>query len=290
VSADSGEKPRVVTTAAEFRAACDAVRAAGRTLGLVPTMGALHAGHLALVAEARKRANVAAVTIFVNPTQFGPNEDFDKYPRTFEADRDLCGRAGADAIFAPTRELMYPPGFRTFVEVTGWQNRLCGASRPAHFRGVSTVVLKLFHIVPADVAYFGQKDAQQLLIIRKTVHDLNVPIEIRAVPTVREADGLALSSRNRYLTHAERAAAPALFRGLQRAQAMIESGERNPATVEGAVAAELSAVPEIRVDYIRAVSAETLDRPERLSGPTLIALAAYLGSTRLIDNIQLDVR
>jgi pantoate--beta-alanine ligase len=282
--------PVVYQTIEESRQAFIAKKRAGKRIGFVPTMGALHAGHAKLIETARAECDFVVVSIFVNPTQFGPNEDFDKYPRTFEADRDLCGRAGADAIFAPTRELMYPPGFRTFVEVTGWQNRLCGAFRPAHFRGVSTVVLKLFHIVPADVAYFGQKDAQQLLIIRKMVHDLNVPIEIRAVPTVREADGLALSSRNRYLTHAERAAAPALFRGLQRAQAMIESGERNPATVEGAVAAELSAVPEIRVDYVRAVSAETLDRPESLSGPTLIALAAYLGSTRLIDNIQLDVR
>src|SRR5262245_7057958 len=197
----------------ETRQAVLAAKRGGQRVGFVPTLGALHAGHAKLSESARGECDFVIVSIFVNPTQFGPNEDFDKYPRTFDADRELCRRSGADAIFAPTRELMYPPGFRTFVDVIGWQNRLCGTSRPGHFRGVATIVLKLFHIVPADVAYFVQNDGQQLVIIRKMVRDLDVPMEIRAVPTVREADGLALSTRNRYLSSEERVAAPALYRG-----------------------------------------------------------------------------
>jgi len=265
-------------------------KGAGKRVGFVPTMGALHAGHARLIETARAECDFVIVSIFVNPTQFGPNEDFDKYPRTFDADREFCRSAGADAIFAPTRELMYPPGFRTFVEVIGWQDQLCGASRPGHFRGVTTVVLKLFNSVPADIAYFGQKDAQQVLIIRKMVHDLDLPIEIRTVATVREADGLALSSRNRFLSPDERAAAPALYRSLQHAQRLIDTGERDPGAIEGAIEGELARVPNLRLDFARAVSAELLERPARLAGPTLIALAAFLGSTRLIDNIQLDIR
>jgi pantoate--beta-alanine ligase len=281
--------PAVYESIVQTREAVLAAKHAGKRVGFVPTMGALHAGHAKLIETARAECDFVVVSVFVNPTQFGPNEDFDRYPRTFAADRELCARVGTDAIFAPTRELMYPPGFRTLVQVDELQDKLCGASRPGHFRGVTTIVLKLFNIVPADIAYFGQKDAQQVIIIRRMVRDLDVPIEIRTVPTVREPDGLALSSRNRYLSPAERAAAPAIYRGLQRARAIIEAGERDPSTVEGEVGAELSAAPPIRVDYIRAVSAETLERPPRLAGPTLIAVAAYLGTTRLIDNIQLDV-
>jgi pantoate--beta-alanine ligase len=264
-------------------------RKIGRRVGFVPTMGALHAGHAKLIETARAECDFVVVSIFVNPAQFGPNEDFTRYPRTFDADRELCGRAGADLIFGPMRELIYPPGFRTYLEVGGLGDVLEGASRPGHFRGVATVVLKLFNIVPADVAYFGQKDAQQLLIIRKMVHDLNVPIEISAVPTVREPDGLALSSRNRYLNPAERAAAPVLHRSLEHARQLIKAGERDPGAIERAIADDLAKAGGIRLDYAGVVCAETLERPERLAGRTLIALAAFLGSTRLIDNIQLDI-
>ena len=281
--------PEITTTIEDIRTAVALARESRRRIGFVPTMGALHAGHARLIEVARNECDLVVVSIFVNPTQFGPKEDFAKYPRTLDADRELCANAGADVIFAPEASEIYPPGFRTSVEVQGLQDQLCGASRPGHFRGVCTVVLSLFHIARPDVAYFGQKDAQQVLIIRRMVRDLNVPIEIRTVPTVRDADGLALSSRNRYLNADERRHAPVLFQSLRQAEQLIAAGERNPARIEREIGERLATVPNLRIDYIRAVSAETLESPAVLHGQTLIAVAVFLGTTRLIDNIQIDI-
>jgi pantoate--beta-alanine ligase len=230
------------------------------------------------------------VSIFVNPTQFGPNEDFDRYPRSFVADLELCGLSGATAIFAPEVATMYRTGVRTFVEVEGLQDVLCGASRPGHFRGVCTVVMKLLNIVHPDVAYFGQKDAQQALILARMMRDLDVPVEMRTVPTVREPDGLALSSRNQYLDAEQRKNAPALWQTLQAALGRIEAGERDPGVIEQKMLERLKKVVGARVDYARVVSAETLRALSRLQGPTLVALAVYFGPTRLIDNVQMDIR
>ncbi len=279
----------ILRTPDEVRRAVLQARREGRRIGFVPTMGALHAGHARLIELARQECGFVVVSIFVNPAQFGPNEDFSKYPRSFEADCELSERSGAEAVFAPEAAIIYPPGYRTFVEVQGLQDVLCGASRPGHFRGVCTVVLKLFNIVQPDAAYFGQKDAQQLLIIRRMVRDLNLPIEIRAVETVREFDGLALSSRNRYLTPEERQQAATIYRSLEHARQLIESGERDTATIEAAIRARIEQVPTFRVDYVRAVGLDTLEPAKSLSGPTLIAVAAFLGKARLIDNIQLNV-
>jgi pantoate--beta-alanine ligase len=279
----------ITATIDAIRAATATARTAQRRIGFVPTMGALHAGHARLIEVARNECEFVGVSIFVNPTQFGPNEDFAKYPRALDADREICERAGADVLFAPTAKEIYPPGFRTGVEVEALQDQLCGASRPGHFRGVCTVVLKLLNIVQPDAAYFGQKDAQQALIIRRMVQDLNVPVEIRTVPTVRDANGLALSSRNRYLSADELQQAPALFQSLQHARRLIEAGERNPTQIEQAIRDQLAQVPNLRIDYVRAVNVETLERPAALQGPTLIALAVFLGTTRLIDNIQIDI-
>jgi pantoate--beta-alanine ligase len=277
----------VVTTIAEVRAAV-AARAQGRTVGLVPTMGALHEGHAALIHAARREAGFAVVSIFVNPTQFGPAEDYAKYPRTLDADRAVSGEAGADLIFAPTVAEMYPDFSVTTVEVAKLDEVLCGASRPGHFRGVCTVVLKLFNIVRPDFAYFGQKDAQQARIIRQMVRDLNVSVAVRVEPTVREPDGLALSSRNRYLSPAERGAAPGIYRALRAARDRAAAGERDAARLESALAAELTAIPGARVDYARVVDDETLQPLARLDRPALAAVAVFLGGTRLIDNIRLN--
>jgi pantoate--beta-alanine ligase len=279
----------VVTTIDHVRLAVAKARNQGRRIGLVPTMGALHEGHARLIEIARQECDFVVASIFVNPAQFGPNEDFAKYPRTLEADCALCQRSGAEVVFAPDAAAIYPPGFRTSVEVHGWQDLLCGASRPGHFRGVCTVVLKLFNIVQPNAAYFGQKDAQQLLIIRRMVRDLDLPLEIRAVETVREPDGLALSSRNRYLTTEERQQAPAIFRSLEQARQMIQHGERDTAAIETAIRSQLARFPALRIDYVQAVSLDTLERAKTLEGPTLIAIAAFLGKARLIDNIQIIV-
>lgn len=281
--------PRVFQQIDEIRREVVAAQQNGLRVGLVPTMGALHAGHASLMQTARAECDVVVVTIFVNPTQFGPNEDFDRYPRTLAEDLSLCESMGVNYVFAPDRAEMYPPDFRTYVTVEGWDSVLCGASRPGHFRGVCTVVLKLFHAIPADVAYFGRKDAQQWLIIRRMVRDLNLPIEVRSVETVREPDGLALSSRNRFLSESERRQAPAIYSALQEAKRAVEGGERRPEIVEKLLRHRLSAVPGLRLDYAEIVSTETLQRPVKLGGETLIAVAAFLGSTRLIDNIIIDV-
>jgi pantoate--beta-alanine ligase len=275
----------IVTTIAEVRAAIAEARRAGKTIGFVPTMGALHEGHAALVRAARSSSGFVVVSIFVNPRQFGPSEDFARYPRTLDADQKVCADAGADLIFAPSVEEMYPDRSVTFVEVKELDSALCGASRPGHFRGVATVVLKLFNIMQADVAHFGAKDYQQGRIIRQMVRDLNVPVEVRLEPTVREADGLALSSRNRYLSPAERALAPRIFRALQSVRARALAGEIDGARLESALRAELEMIPTTRVDYASIVDADSLRPLSRLDRPAVAAVAVFLGTTRLIDNI-----
>ena len=221
-------------------------------------MGALHEGHAALIRAARKDSGFVVVSIFVNPTQFGPNEDFAKYPRTLDADRQICEESGADLIFTPTVETMYPPGAVTWVEVKELDRHLCGPSRPGHFRGVSTVVAKLFHLVQPDLAYFGAKDGQQVRIIQRMVRDLDFPLTVRVVPTIRESDGLAMSSRNRYLNPAERVAAPGLYRALSRTRERALGGEIDVARLESALTAELAAIPGARIDYASIVDDETL--------------------------------
>lgn len=282
--------PQVSRTIAETRAALVAARAKGMTIGLVPTMGALHEGHASLLRAARRETGFVIATIFVNPTQFGPSEDLDRYPRTFEKDLEMCRAEGADEIFAPEPAVIYPPGFCTFVEVHGLQDVLCGVSRPTHFRGVATVVLKLFNIVQPAIAYFGQKDAQQFRLLQKMVDDLNVPVQLRMLPIVREADGLALSSRNQYLNQNQRQQATALFRALEEARQAIDNGERRAEIIEQILRGRIQSTPAARLDYAAVVDYDTLQPVHRLEGKMLFALAVYFGETRLIDNLLIDVK
>jgi pantoate--beta-alanine ligase len=279
---------RVIHSPAEMQKAVAALRQTGRRVGLVPTMGALHAGHLSLVEVARRRADDVAATIFVNPTQFGPTEDFQKYPRTLDADLDALSAAGCSLCFVPTADAMYPPGFSTYVEPPAVANVLEGVCRPGHFRGVATIVLKLFQLVPADFACFGEKDYQQLQVIRRLVADLNVPMKIVACPTVREPDGLAMSSRNRYLSPAEREQALTISQALQLAADLASSGERSAAALTQAMQQVLRKAQITRVDYAAVVDPETLAPIEQLSGPARVLIAAHVGSTRLIDNRQIE--
>jgi pantoate--beta-alanine ligase len=280
--------PPVTTTIDATRQAVAEARARGGTIGLVPTMGALHAGHASLLRAARAEARFVVASLFVNPAQFGPQEDLNRYPRQLEEDLALCAAEGVDLVFAPDVPVMYPPGFCTYVEVHGLQDVLCGASRPNHFRGVATVVLKLFNIVQPDFAYFGQKDAQQFRIIQQLVRDLDVPVRLRVCPIVREPDGLALSSRNRYLDAHQRRQAPALSQALAEARTLVERGERDAALVQQQLAARLAAVPGATLDYAAVVDAETLQPVARLQGTVLVAVAVKFGATRLIDNILLS--
>jgi pantoate--beta-alanine ligase len=254
----------------------------GKSIGFVPTMGALHAGHVSLIERARKENDAVAVSIYVNPAQFGPGEDFSKYPRTFDADRKLCEAAGADAIFAP--ETLYQKDPRIFVDVAELGDVLCGMSRPGHFRGVATVVTKLFSIVRPDRAYFGKKDAQQLLIIEQLVRDLDLGCEIVPCPIVREPDGLAMSSRNRYLSPSERKQALSLQKALKYCETKVAAGERDAMKLMGEMAEILEKEPDVEMDYIALVNAHTLDDLKRLRGDVLVAIAAKVGATRLIDN------
>ncbi len=279
----------LLPTIAAVRNYVAAARHRGLTIGLVPTMGYLHEGHLSLARAARQQNDVVIMSIFVNPTQFGPNEDFARYPRDLERDRELAAGAGVDAVFAPAVAEMYPAGYATYVQVEGLTEVLCGASRPGHFRGVTTVVSKLFNIVQPDRAYFGQKDYQQALVIKKMVRDLNFPVEIITIPTVREADGLALSSRNKYLTPEQRRSALSLHRALNLGSELIKAGEREAAAVRRAMEKEITAWPETRIDYIAISDAGTLKPLERIAGRVLLALAVWVGNTRLIDNVVLEV-
>jgi pantoate--beta-alanine ligase len=275
---------RIFQTIEDMRTATRAARLRGKRVGLVPTMGALHAGHLSLVRAAKARCDLAAASIFVNPTQFGPNEDFSKYPRTFESDCRLLEREGVELVFAPSVEEMYPAGAVTYVNVEGLSERLCGKSRPGHFRGVTTVVSKLFHVVEPDFAFFGQKDAAQVAIIRRMVRDLNFGVEIVACPIVREADGLAMSSRNAYLDPKQRDLALTLYRALARVQELFECGERESSKlIEAGKAAFTGKV--VALDYLEIVDPETLEAVAAIDGEALVAVAAFVGATRLIDNI-----
>jgi pantoate--beta-alanine ligase len=277
----------ICTTIKEMRAQCRAARRAGQWLAFVPTMGALHEGHLSLVQAARASSQVVVASIFVNPTQFGPNEDLAKYPRSFERDRQLLEREGVDLLFAPAVEEMYPSGAVTWVTVEGLSGKLDGQSRPGHFRGVTTVVAKLFHVVDPDAAFFGQKDAAQVAIIRRMVRDLNLPVEIVVCPIVRETDGLAMSSRNAYLDPEQRKQALVLYRSLMRVQARVDAGERDAARLVAAGREEMAGVSSVRLDYFEIVDPETLDPVADISAGALVAVAAFVGNTRLIDNILL---
>jgi pantoate--beta-alanine ligase len=280
---------KVVKNVAGMKALARQWRKDGKRIGFVPTMGYLHEGHLSLVRESRRRADATVVSIFVNPTQFGPNEDLKKYPRDLDKDSAYLKKAGVDCLFYPDAAEIYPPGYRTYAEVEGLQDRLCGKSRPGHFRGVATIVLKLFDIVGPDVAFFGAKDAQQVLIIKRMAADLDLDVEVVTCPLVREPDGLALSSRNAYLAPDERKAALSLSIGLRWAERAVAAGERDAAKLVAGIRAILEAEPLARIDYVEAVDPETLEPVAELRGEVLVALAVFIGSTRLIDNVRLTV-
>jgi len=264
------------------------MRQEGRTLSFVPTMGFLHDGHLSLMQAGRQRGDRLIISIFVNPTQFAPNEDFDSYPRDFERDLDLAREVGVDVVFAPQRESLYPDGYQTYVRSEGLSNHLCGISRPIFFTGVATIVTKLFHIVMPTIALFGEKDYQQLTVIRRMVQDLNMGIEIIGCPTVREPDGLAMSSRNAYLKPEQRAAALSLSQALFHASKRVQSGETETSTIIEDAFKRITAHAETEVDYIAVVDAETLVDIEAIDRPARMALAVRVGTTRLIDNIALN--
>jgi pantoate--beta-alanine ligase len=279
---------KICNTIEEMRSACREAKRGGKRLGFVPTMGALHEGHLSLVRAAKSSCDAVAASIFVNPLQFGPREDLGKYPRDFERDRALFEKESVELLFAPTVEEMYPSGAVTRVEVEGLSDRLDGRSRPGHFRGVTTVVAKLFHIVGPDAAFFGQKDAAQLAIIRRMVRDLNFPVEIIAGPIVRESDGLAMSSRNAYLNPEERKHALVLRRSLLRVKKLWEDGERDAATLIAAGQDEVAGENSVRLDYFEIVDADTLESTADVADGALVAVAALVGATRLIDNVVLS--
>jgi len=278
---------KIHTTIDSLRAESRAARVAGKRIGFVPTMGALHDGHLSLIRAAKSRCDLVVASIFVNPTQFGPNEDLAKYPRTFERDCQLLEKENADLLFAPTVEEMYPQDAVTWVTVEGLSEKLDGKSRPGHFRGVTTVVAKLFHIVEPDIAFFGQKDAAQVAIIRRMVRDMKFPVEIVACPIVREPDGLAMSSRNAYLDFSQRKAALVLSRALWEVERKYKSGERDTNTLIERGKQLIAKEPAARLDYLELVNADTLDPVAQATPGTMVAVAAYVGNTRLIDNLLL---
>jgi pantoate--beta-alanine ligase len=280
---------KICHTIDEMRATRHAARRKGKTVGLVPTMGALHEGHLSLVRMARAQCDLVVVSIFINPLQFGPHEDLAKYPRNFDRDRDLLEREGVEVIFAPTVEEMYPAGAITYVTVEALSDKLCGRSRPGHFRGVTTVVSKLFHIVEPDRAFFGQKDAAQSVIIRRMVRDLDIPVQVVIGPIVREPDGLAMSSRNAYLDAPQRLSALVLHRSLLAVQERFDRGERKVQALIEAGKQVFAEDPSVRLDYFEIVDPETLDPVDRLSHSALVAVAAFVGKARLIDNVVLTV-
>lgn len=280
----------LLTTPEILRSQCRQWRKQGHTIALVPTMGFLHAGHLSLIDEARRRADKLVVSVFVNPTQFGPGEDLDRYPRDLPRDMELAAAHGADAVFAPEPGAMYRPDHATWVEVPELAAGLCGASRPIHFRGVCTVVLKLLNLVQPDVAVFGQKDWQQLAILKRMARDLDLDAELVGMPIFREADGLAMSSRNVYLTPGERAKVPAIRQGLLLAQKNLAAGERDAQTLAEGFRKHLAGMlPEARADYVSFVHPESLAPVSRINAATLLAVAVFIGRVRLIDNILLEV-
>lgn len=278
---------KVVNTVKEMQKMADTWRKEGQIIAFVPTMGYFHEGHLSLMRLARQKGNVLVVSIFVNPIQFGPKEDYQRYPRDLDRDLKMAESVGVDVVFAPEVGEMYPEGFQTYVEVTEISRPLCGKSRPGHFRGVATVVTKLFNIVKPHIAVFGEKDYQQLLVIRRMVKDLNMDVEIIGHPTVRESDGLAMSSRNVYLSEEERKAALRLSQSLQRARELLQKGVTRANEIVSQVSDYISADPRIRVDYVEVRDAETLEEVDEINRPALLALAAFVGPARLIDNTVL---
>lgn len=280
---------RLIRNIRELREVLVPHRRQGRTLGLVPTMGFLHEGHLSLMRQSVAECDATVVSIFVNPIQFGPGEDYDRYPRDLDRDLSLCESVGVDLVFAPVVSEMYDKNACTRVSVSGLTERLCGRSRPGHFDGVTTVVCKLFNIVGPDKAYFGQKDAQQVAVVKRMVRDLNIPLDIVEMPTVREPDGLAMSSRNTYLTPEQRHSALSLYRSLTAAREMIADGERSASNVRKRMVDIIASADGAGIDYIEIVDADTLESLEELRGQVLIALAVKFGGTRLIDNAKVEI-
>jgi len=278
-----------ITEIKEMKALVKELKSQGKTIGFVPTMGYLHEGHLSLVRESVQSADATVVSIFVNPTQFGPREDFKDYPRDINRDIEFLKREGVNYLFCPDSEEMYPYGYKTYVQVQELQEKLCGRSRPEHFKGVCTVVLKLFHIVDPDFAFFGQKDAQQALVLSKMVKNLNLNVEIEILPIVRDEDGLALSSRNEYLNSKERRAALALPRSLQEAKRMIKTGERKAAVIIKEMEEVIKKETLIKIDYIEMVDLDELNPVKIIKGEALLALAVFVGKTRLIDNMIIEI-
>jgi pantoate--beta-alanine ligase len=278
---------KIINTVKEMQKYADLVRGDGKTIAFVPTMGFLHEGHLSLIKDGKKRADKVIVSIFVNPTQFGPGEDFKSYPRDMNRDLELCQNAGADTVFAPDDKDLYKSDYQTYINLTKLPNHLCGISRPTHFRGVATIVSKLFNIVKPHIAIFGQKDYQQLLVIRQMVCDLNFDIEIIGAPIVREADGLAMSSRNTYLSHEQRHQALCLYNSLKTSQELIKSGMIETSKIIAAAKDIISSQPEAIVDYIRICDPDTLEDVQIIDKPVRMALAVKIGKTRLIDNMML---
>ena len=281
-------RPRVIETVDALRKAVAGFRRKGKTIGLVPTMGALHAGHLSLVQLAKSQCDVCLVTIYVNPSQFGPGEDLDLYPRTLEADLDALSRYGVELAFVPQDGEVYGPGHASWVEVSSVSEPLEGECRRGHFRGVATIVLKLFNMACADVAYFGQKDYQQAAVIRRMVADLNVPIEVRVCPTVREPDGLAMSSRNVYLDAEARAQSLVLWKGLSLAEELVRAGQRDASVVLERIRQIILSAPDVKIEYTAVVDPVTFEPVTEIRGRTLVALAVKFGTTRLIDNCLLE--
>jgi pantoate--beta-alanine ligase len=279
---------KVARTVEEMRAWVGQARAEGKTIGLVPTMGALHAGHVSLIEAAGRQCDSVVVSIFVNPTQFGAGEDLDKYPRPFEQDLEICRAHGVGAVFAPSPAEMYPQENRTWVAVEKLTEPLCGQSRPGHFRGVTTVCAKLFNIVGPDAAFFGQKDGQQARVIEQMVTDLNMPLEIVVCPTVREPDGLAVSSRNQYLSPEQRSDATQIYKALRWGKELIEAGEKRADVVRAEMRSVLAQVPAIEVEYVSLVDAGNLNEVSEVRGRVMAAIAVRLGPGRLIDNIVVD--
>ncbi len=279
---------QVIQSVNEMQSLSIGMRVQGKLIGFVPTMGALHDGHLSLVDAAKQQADFVIVSIFVNPTQFGPNEDFDRYPRTQDQDLELCRQHGVDAVFMPAREDIYPDGYSTYIGEEKLSRNLCGASRPGHFRGVTTVLAILFNIVRPDLAVFGQKDAQQVAIVRKMTADLRIPVEIMTIPTLREPDGLAISSRNRYLEPVQREDAAAIYRALQAGKKLVEGGVRTVDRIVAEVSYQLTHSRRIRVIYVAVVDPDTMENQrEIIPGKSLLAVAAWMDQVRLIDNITL---
>jgi len=276
---------KIIKSIKKMQQLANNVRKHDKTIGFVPTMGCLHEGHLSLVKQAKLDTDITVMSVFVNPAQFGPKEDFKKYPRNFKKDCYLAKKSGVDVVFYPSENLMYPKGFQTYIEVVNLSKYLCGKSRPGHFKGVATVVTKLFNIVKPDIAYFGQKDAQQARIIRQMASDLNMDLKIKTMPIVRERNGLAMSSRNAYLSPTQRKDALVLKNALQKAKDMINSDEIDVGKIKKQICHIINSVPSLKIDYVSVVNADTLEDIEIIKGRVLMALAVKIGRTRLIDNV-----